>query len=183
MAGRRFGAGLLLLAAGAGCGDEAGATAPPAPAPVVATLPAASAGGVCGLLDYEAIEGALGTRFDVAAASTHKDTATCMVQANGAPRPDLMLSVTETAADAATFTSEVAPDGAKSVKGLGKAAYRTAKAASGKIGPTAEVGWLTGDKRLITLRYTCVSDEPKATAEELSVKLVELAKAVDKAGV
>ncbi|WP_281906289.1 hypothetical protein [Phytohabitans aurantiacus] len=181
MAARRFGAGLLLLAAGAGCGDEAGAKAPPAPAPVVATLPAASAGGVCGLLDYEAIEGALGTRFDVAAASTHKDTATCMVQANGAPRPDLMLSVTETAADAATFTSEVAPDGAKSVKGLGKAAYRTARAASGKAGPTAEVGWLTADKRLITLRYTCVSDEPKATAEELSVKLVELAKAVDKA--
>jgi hypothetical protein len=181
MAARRFGAVLLLLAAGAGCGDEAGAKAPPAPAPVVATLPAASAGGVCGLLDYEAIEGALGTRFDVAAASTHKDTATCMVQANGAPRPDLMLSVTETAADAATFTSEVAPDGAKSVKGLGKAAYRTARAASGKAGPTAEVGWLTADKRLITLRYTCVSDEPKATAEELSVKLVELAKAVDKA--
>jgi hypothetical protein len=180
MAARKFGAGLLLVVA-AGCGDDAKATTPPAPAPVVASFPAASAGGVCGLLDYAAIEEVLGTRFDVAAASTHKDTDTCMVQANGAPRPDLMLSVTETAADAATFTSEVAPDGAKAVKGLGKAAYRTSRAATGKAGPTAEVGWLTGDKRLITLRYTCVSDEPKATAEELSVKLIELAKAVDKA--
>lgn len=181
MAARKVGAGLLLMAAAAGCGDEAEAKAPPAPAPVLATFPAASAGGVCGLLDFDAIEEALGTRFDVAAASKHKDTDTCMVQANGAPRPDLMLSVTETAADTATFSSEVAPDGAKSVKGLGKAAYRTTRAASGKNGPGAEVGWLTGDKRLITLRYTCVADEPKATAEELSVKLVELAKVVDKA--
>ncbi|MEH1128818.1 hypothetical protein [Micromonospora sp. CPCC 206061] len=180
MAARRFGAGLLLVAA-AGCGDEAEVTTPPAPAPAVATFPAASAGGVCGLLDYGAIEEVLGTRFDVAAASAHKDTATCVVQANGAPHPDLMLSVTETAADAATFTSEIAPDGAKTVKGLGKAAYRTARTAAGKTGPTAEVGWLTGDKRLITLRYTCVRDEPKATAEELSVKLVELAKAVERA--
>lgn len=180
MAARGFGAGLLLVAC-AGCGDEASATAPPAPVPVVATLPAASAGGACELLDYGAIEEVLGTRFDVAAASAHKDTATCVVQANGAPRPDLMLSVTETAADAATFASEVTPDGAKSVKGLGKAAYRATRAAAGKSGPGAEVGWLTADKRLITLRYTCASGEPKATAEELSVKLVELAKAVDRA--
>lgn len=179
---RGLGAGMLALLAG--CGSEAVATIPPAPAPAVETFPAAAAGGACELLDYGVIEEVLGAGFDVAAASRHKETQTCVVQAEGAARPDLLLSVTPTTADAAIFADEVAPEGATTVKGLGKAAYRVTRAAVRGSGPGVEVGWLTGDKakRLITLRFTFAAGQAKSKADALAPKLVNLAKMVDTAG-
>jgi hypothetical protein len=175
--------GAVLLALVAGCGSEAVATIPPAPAPAVATFPAAAAGGACQLLDYGVIEEVLGVRFDVAAASRHKGTQTCVVQAEGAARPDLLASVTGTTADAAVFADEVAPEGATTVKGLGKAAYRVVRAAGRGSGPGVEVGWLTGDKekQLIMLRYTLAAGQPAAKAEALAPKLITLAKKLDTA--
>ncbi|MEJ3743515.1 hypothetical protein WEI85_09530 [Actinomycetes bacterium KLBMP 9797] len=167
-----LGAGLLLMA---GCSDKAGANTPP-PAPAIATFPAAAAGGACALLDYDAIAAALGVRFDVAAASRYDKTSACVVQAEGAARPDLMLSVVPSSADATMLAKDIAPDGATTVKGLGKAAYRATRSAAKGSGPVAEVAWLTADKKLLTLRYTLPAGEPKAAADALAGKLVTLAK-------
>jgi hypothetical protein len=163
---------LVLLAAG-GC-TRAAADPPTPPAPVATQWPASVAGGACQLLDYDAIADALGVRFDVAAASRQGQTYTCVVQNSKASRPDLMLAVTETPADPAIFRSTMVPKGAQAQTGLGKAAYRARVAGDG-----VEVGWLSGDKRLITLRYTAAPGG-KAVAIEA---LVALAKEVDKSSV
>jgi hypothetical protein len=159
---------LVLLAAG-GC-TRAAADPPRTVAPLATQWPAAVSGGACQLLDYDGIADALGVRFDVAAASRQGDTYTCVVQNSKASRPDLALAVTKTTADAAIFRDTMVPKGAQSVKGLGKAAYQARVA-----GPGVEVGWLSGDNRLITLRFT---------GQDLAAgKLLTLAKAVDKSSV
>jgi hypothetical protein len=161
--------GIGLLALTAGCGSEAVATAPPStPAPAAAVPAAAAAGGACALLDYAVIEKTLGIRFDVAAASQHKQTSTCVLQAQDATRPDLTLSTTKTSADSEIFNDEVKPDGAQTVKGLGTAAYQQTTKAH------IEFGWLTKDKRLITLRYTQAPGQPNPAA----TKLLALAKTI-----
>jgi len=179
---RRFGASLLLLLL-AGCGAEASADTPPAPPPVAPDIPAAAAGGVCQLLDYVLIERIVGVKFDIAAAQKVDKTYTCAVQSMGAARPDLVLSVTVTQADAEVFKEELIPEGGAAVKGLGKAAYRQIRGAGGSAGPGVEVGWLTADARLIVLRYTFAPGEPKSAAEALGPKLVDLAKEINQTSV
>ncbi|MFB6394638.1 hypothetical protein [Polymorphospora lycopeni] len=171
-----IGMGLFLLA---GCGSDAAAVPPPpAPPPVVTALPASVAGGACVLLDYAVIEETTGTRFTVAAAMEHQKTRTCVVQDEGASRPDLVLSLTATGADQGVFTSEMVPKGATTVKELGKGAYRSTTAPAGDDGAAAEVGWLTGEGRLVTLRYTFPVGPERSAADELAPKLVELARQV-----
>jgi hypothetical protein len=185
--GIRLGDRLLLLAAMA-CATTAGATGctkaaadPPLPAAPVATeWPASVAGGACQLLDYATIEAAIQVRFDVAAASQQGKTYTCVVQHSDASRPDLMLAVTATTADPAIFRSTMVPDKAHSVSGLGRAAYRVRVAGGKTQGPAAEVGWLSADKRLLTLRFTFPPGAASAEADALASKLVDLAKKVDK---
>ncbi|SDY48055.1 hypothetical protein SAMN05444365_102392 [Micromonospora pattaloongensis] len=172
-----IGAGLLLLTA---CEAQAGAI-PAGPAPVVADVPASAAGGACHLLDYDVIEQATGARFDVAVATRREQTYTCLVRARAASRPDLVLSATETSADVEIFTEDVVPRGAKPVKGLGKAGYRLAVPAASGQGPGVEVGWLSGNGRLLTLRYTLGTGQDAAA--ELSTRLVTLAQRVDAAAV
>lgn len=179
---RRFGASLLLLLL-AGCGTEASADTPPPPAPVVPDIPAAAAGGVCQLLDYVLIERIVGIKFDIAAARKVDKTYSCAVQAMGAPRPDLVLSVTVTQAEADVFREELIPEGGAAVKGLGKAAYRQIRGAGGSAGPGVEVGWLTADARLIILRYTFAPGEPKSAADALAPKLIALAKEINQTSV
>jgi hypothetical protein len=179
---RRLSASLLLLLL-AGCGTEASADTPPRQAPAAPEIPAAAAGGVCQLLDYVQIERIVGVRFDIAAAQKVDKTYSCAVQSMGAPRPDLVLSVTVTQADAEVFQEELIPEGGAAVKGLGKAAYRQIRGAGGSAGPGVEVGWLTADARLIILRYTFPSGEPKSAADALAPKLVELAKEINQTSV
>ncbi|MFC6017173.1 hypothetical protein ACFP2T_13275 [Plantactinospora solaniradicis] len=169
------GVGLLMLS---GCGEDP-APAPLGPAPKVVRLPASAAGGACQLLEYKVVEQAIGTQFEVSAASRHGKTDTCVLRAEADPRPELALSVTPTTADAAIFADEVVPSGGKSVKGLGKAAYQSAVAAAKGSGVGVEIGWLTGDKRLASLRYTFPTGEDRATADALAPKLVALAKKID----
>ncbi|MEE6263001.1 hypothetical protein [Plantactinospora sonchi] len=170
-----IGAGLLLLA---GCGDDPTPQSS-LPAPEVVRLPAASAGGACQLVDYPTIEEVIGTRFDVSAASRHGKTDTCVLRGEDADQPELALSVSPTTADAAIFADEVVPSGGKTVKGLGKAAYRAEVKAARNSGPSLEVGWLTGDKRLVNLRYTFPDGEAQAGGDDFADKLVALAKKID----
>ncbi|MFK3980399.1 hypothetical protein ACI2K4_08465 [Micromonospora sp. NPDC050397] len=173
-----IGAGLLALS---GCGEPTAETrSEPLPIPPVVKLPAAAAGGVCRLLDYPAIEKAVGTTFDVSAATTQGKTNTCVLQSEQASLPDLALAVTPTTADASVFGDE-APDGGQSVKGLGKAAYRVTLAPGKDHGAGVEVCWLSSDGQMISLRYTLPAGEGKPAADALAGKLVTLAKQVDAA--
>jgi hypothetical protein len=65
------------------------------------------------------------------------------------------------------------------VDGLGKIGYELKIAATTKVGPAIEVGWLSGNDRLIVLRYTCA---PGIAAEQVTAaatSMVTLAHAVD----
>ena len=68
------------------------------------------------------------------------------------------------------------------VTGLGKAGYSRSVSATGGAGTAAEVGWLSGNQRLMTLRYRTPPGTAPATATRIVPKLVVLAKRVDQAG-
>ncbi|MEH1164568.1 hypothetical protein V6V47_04180 [Micromonospora sp. CPCC 205539] len=178
MRGRIVVAGLAGLLV-SGCAAEAEPVAVPPPAPIAVDVPAASSGGACRLLDFTVIEQLVKVRFDVAAASERGDTHSCVVRAESATMPELALSVTETTIDKATFGTDVVPDKATKVTGLGQQAYRRTVAAAGGHGPVAEVGWLAADGRLATLSWTTARDVERSAAEKLTGDLVALAKKVD----
>jgi hypothetical protein len=170
------GAGLLALA---GC-DVNAATTGPEPTPFVLSVePAAEAGGVCRMLDFAVIKQTTGIQFTVAVASTHRSTQTCVLQVGADSRPDLILSVTPTTADPAVFADAMAPAGAKAHSGLGKAAYRITNQPRGDYGASVEVGWLSADRRLISLRFTFAAGHDRPAAEAFVPKLLALAKKVE----
>jgi len=142
--------------------------------------PAASAGGACILWDYGFIESTIGIKFQVAASDQVDDTSTCVVQTIAADYPDLALSVVEsTQADAKLFNSDLKPEKASALKGLGKAGYRLNTAASGAHGPVIEIGWLSEAKQLQTLRFTFAKTAKAADVTAMNAKLLNLAKAMD----
>ncbi|MGR6318016.1 hypothetical protein [Micromonospora soli] len=162
----------------AGCAAEAPVVVPAVDPPPV-EVAAASSGGACRLLDFAVIAKHTGGKFDVAAAVDKDDTHTCVVRAERALLPELVLTVTDTSIDTTTFTLDVLPRGAKKVTKLGKIAYRQTLPKTGKTGPAAEVGWLATEGRLVTLRWTCPKGADQAVAEQVAGRLVILAKAVD----
>ncbi|MDP9819544.1 hypothetical protein [Spirilliplanes yamanashiensis] len=157
----------------------AGAAAADQPLPEL-QVPASAAGGACILLDYPQIEEHIGVRFDVAASDQSGETATCVVQTEGSTRPDLTLVVVEsTTADARTYLAELKPKGAKSLSGLGAAAYRQVLPAEDGAGPAVELGWLTKDKQLLSLRFTFGDGAGEQEANDMAGRLVNLAQALD----
>ena len=173
-----LGAAAALLAL-AGCSDPQ-AKADALPPVRIVQLPAASAGGACILWDYAFIEQTIGVAFTIAASDQVDDTSTCVVQTDTADWPDLALSVVEsTKADAEMFADELVPKKASKLKGLGKAGYRLVGKASGGHGPTIEIGWLSEAEQLQTLRYTFPKGAEKDAVDEMSPRLLELAKAMD----
>lgn len=192
-AGRLIGglATALLIALAAGCGLPAGSvtssdggtpTPPRSSAPSKPTpQPASLAGGACLLLDYGTINKALGTDFDVAASAEKSDSFTCVVQSSTASLPDLTLSITATDLTVSDFKSDVVPDKSTKVSGIGKIGYEIEHPASGGNGATIEVGWLSGNGRLIVMTYGYPPDVKPDPA--LAPKMDDLARAVDGATV
>jgi hypothetical protein len=177
MAGvRRALVAVVLVATLAGCGS------PPRPAPVPTRepQPAGAAGGSCQLLDYEEITQDIGLSFDIAAASQVGQTYTCVVEREGAPLPDLTLSITLVQnLDIPTFKSKLVPSGATMLGDLGKVGYtRNIPAATG-AGPAVEISWLAGNQRLITLRCRLAGDAPAEVSGALPGKLLTLAHRID----
>jgi hypothetical protein len=172
----------LVVAVALTTGGCARAGADPAGAAVTTAsptrLPAATQGGACYLLDYGVIEQVLGVAFDVAAAGTADDTFTCVLQQLAGTYPDLTLAVTRTGADADVFASTVQPAGAASVAGLGRIGYSVSLPATADAGSAVEVGWLSGDDRLLILRYRVAGGPDESVA--LVPKLTALAKRIDR---
>jgi hypothetical protein len=174
--------GAAVLLGLAACDSHADATNDSDPLPPVqlAQQPAASAGGACILWDYAFIKSKIGVTFEVAASDQVDDTSTCVVQTIAGDWPDLALSVVEsTQADAKLFLSDLKPDKATTLKGLGKAAYRLNTAASGGHGPSVEIGWLSEAKQLQTLRFTFAKTAKAADVTAMNTRLLSLAKAMD----
>ena len=138
--------------------------------------PAAMAGGACLLLDFKVINSKLGTKFDVAGAADKSGTYTCVARGND-PYPDLTLSITATSLTTADFTSDVKPSGSTSVADLGQVGYVRQVKSSAKTGPGIEVGWLSGNDRLIVMRYTDASGG--TVAGSLTTGMESLARIVD----
>jgi hypothetical protein len=145
----------------AGCGSGGASDRPTAndhssPVPV-----AADAGGACLLLDFDQINKALSTGFDVAAAGQSGETYTCVLRAVKAEYPTLTVAVTATHADVGVFQSNaVWPKGATFVGDLGQVAYRVNLGATSDHGPGVEVGWLSGNQRLIIVRLQVPKGSP-----------------------
>jgi hypothetical protein len=174
-----LGAALLLTLTA--CNERATAQPEESLPPVqLVEQPAASAGGACILWDYAFIKANLGVTFTVAASDQVADTSTCVVQTVTGDWPDLALSVVEsTKADADLFNSDLKPDKAVKLKGLGKAAYRLSGKSGGGHGPSVEIGWLSEANQLQTLRFTFAAN-PKATdVPAMNGRLFKLAKAMD----
>jgi hypothetical protein len=141
--------------------------------------PAALAGGACLLLNFDEISKALGVTFNVAAAATSGDTYTCDIQSTTASYPDLSLAITATDLLPLDFTAQVAPSGSKPVTKLGKIGYVLQVKATTSVGPAVEVGWLSGNERLIVMRYTFPTNATASDATALASKMITLAHTVD----
>jgi len=135
------------------------------------------AGGACQLIEFETLEKLLGQRYTIAAAAKKDTTNTCVVRTEAAPVPEISVSVTPSKADAAIFNDIVKPKGSTAVAGIGKAAYQLVTPGKAADGPVLEVGWLTGDARLLFLSWTLPAGSDPAGA---GLKLIALAKELDK---
>ncbi|HEY0535364.1 MAG TPA: hypothetical protein VGD29_27570 [Actinoplanes sp.] len=174
--------GVVALLALTGCNNKRDASAEPEALPPVKLVeqPAASAGGACILWDYAFIQEKVGVTFNVAAADQVDDTSTCVVQTVEGGYPDLMLSVVEsTTADAKLFLSDLKPDKAATLKGLGKAGFRLNSAASGDHGPSVEISWLSEANQLQTLKFTFAKTARTTDVTAMNGRLLSLAKAMD----
>ena len=174
---------VLAVLAAAACTTSQPDTTEPAhrPLPTVSTSPAppaaaALAGGACLLLNYDIINKALGSDFDVAAAANKSGTYTCVVQGTQ-PYPDLTLSITATSLTPANFTADLKPAGATSVPDLGKVGYSAQITATSTAGPAIEIGWLSGNDRLIVMRYTAGAGA--TVADPVAAGMASLARTVD----
>ncbi|MGA8116090.1 MAG: hypothetical protein WCA46_20720 [Actinocatenispora sp.] len=153
-----------------------------APSPSPSPKPAKAAGGTCRMLDYDSAEKATGTRFEVAAASTSSGAQTCALQVLYSEHPDLVVSVVSTEADAKAF-AKAAPDEAKKVDGIGKAAYSRVvdPDPDAGTGPAVEVAWLSGKGDIVTVRYTNSADVDLDTARGSVDRIVSYAKGLEAA--
>ncbi|HKD99180.1 MAG TPA: hypothetical protein VKB69_16490 [Micromonosporaceae bacterium] len=175
---------VAVTLAGCRAANASGGTPQPAGSPSAAASPgpsgpAALAGGACLLMDYATIREDLGVQFSVAAAADTSGSYTCLLRTATTNLPDLVLSITATDLTSAEFLANVQPSGATKVTELGKVGYVQQVAGSSGTGPAVEVGWLSGNDRLITLRYTSGQGTAAADIAAMATNMVTLARHVD----
>ncbi|GIG68965.1 hypothetical protein [Phytomonospora endophytica] len=137
--------------------------------------------GACEYLDVAAVAEAVGVDFTVVEPAEAKNAQVCVLQTTKGSYPDLTLATAKTKADPASFKATMMPDSAEEVGKLGKSAYQVVLKAPKGGGPVAEIGWLSDDDRLFTLRYTSEAGTKKDTVAKTLKPLVALAKAIEKA--
>jgi hypothetical protein len=164
---RRVGrVGLVGAMLAAGCAAPADPRQVPVPPPGPAAVPVR---GACHLLDPALVEAHLGLVLEVAAARDRDGTHTCVRRPEVDRLPELVLTVTPTTMDLPAFVEVITPAGATAVSALGKAGYQ---------GPGLEVGWLSGDDRLLVLSLALPGD---ADLDRYAGGLLDLARTVDRA--
>jgi hypothetical protein len=187
MTRRLVAAGLLIAIFGlAGCKVTSAAASAPIVTPSISLAPsvgppppAAMAGGACLLLDFDTINKDLGSSFSTAGAADKNETYTCVVLAGPGARPNLTLSITATTLTTTDFTATVVPAGTKPVAQLGKIGYLEHIKPTASAGPAIEVGWLSGNERLIIMRYSMANGTSDADATSVEAGMTALAKTVD----
>ncbi len=166
--------------ANTGGGTGTPSAAPSVPSSAAPPSPAALAGGACLLMDFPTVRQDLGVAFTVAASADTSGSYTCLLRTATASLPDLVLAITSTDLSATEFVSDVQPKGATTVTKLGKVGYVEQLSATSGRGPAIEVGWLSGNDRLIMLRYTSPSGtDPGDLASSLTTPMITLARHVD----
>jgi hypothetical protein len=160
----------------AGC--QHGASAAPAPG---SKWGASAAGIACQLLEYDAVEAKLGTRFDNAGGGKQDNTLTCALTKKDQRFPYLTLALTPTTIDSVVFSNSVKPQGAYSMPDLGVIAYRLTIPAADGAGPVLDLVWLSESSRLMNLRYGFDGSAGPDAVDALTPKLLALAKDVEKA--
>ncbi len=141
--------------------------------------PPGAAGRACQFLSYDTVAATIGVRFDTAGGASKDDTYTCALTRADNEFPDLTLAVTETEADEVIFTATMIPSGATRIANLGRIAYRVGFPAARGGGPGIEVGWLSTYGRLMVIRYTFPTGATSAQINELTPKVVALAKRIE----
>lgn len=169
-------AGCQAANANTGSGTPTPSAAPSVPPSAAPPSPAALAGGACLLMDFPTVRQDLGVAFTVAASADTSGSYTCLLRTSTANLPDLVLAITATDLSPAEFVSDVQPKGATAVTKLGKVGYVEQLAAASGAGPAIEVGWLSGNDRLIMLRYTSPTGTDPAA---LTTPMITLARHVD----
>ncbi|HEY1177514.1 MAG TPA: hypothetical protein VGF17_15260, partial [Phytomonospora sp.] len=137
--------------------------------------------GACEYLDAAAVAEAVGVTFTVIEPAEAKNAQVCVMQTTKGSYPDLTLATAKTKADPESFKATMMPDAAEEVGKLGKSAYQVVLKAPKGGGPVAEIGWLSENDRLFTLRYTSEAGTKKDTVTKALKPLVTLAKAIEKA--
>ncbi|GAA3457300.1 hypothetical protein [Dactylosporangium matsuzakiense] len=155
--------------------DDAGAS----PSTPPSTAPAAAAGGACQLLDFATVNAKLGLQLAVAAGASMDNSFTCVLEPPSGGYPDLVLAITTTTIAADVFTTTIQPSGAQAVPGLGAVAYQLQTPPADKSGPGVQIGWLAGNKRIITLSLHLPAGTADDKAAASGPKMVELAKLID----
>jgi len=159
----------LLLGSVVGCGDDG-----PGRNPISLV-----AGRACQVVPFDAVDAALGVRFDVAGSSHLDQTDTCVLGQTGHSLPDLMLAASATEADDLIFRAVITPSDATDLPGLGRGAYQQLVAASPGTGPSVEIGWLSAAPKLLVLRFTFAAGAGDAEAQAMAAKLLTLAQSIE----
>lgn len=121
----------------------------------------------------------LGIGFDVAAGGRQDTTLSCALTRSASHLPYLTFAMTPTTIDSVVFSGAVKPAGAYVVPDIGVIAYRTTVAATEAAGPGIEVVWLSNAGRLVVLEYVCEVAATPEQVEELTGKLLDLARSVE----
>ncbi|HEY7222931.1 MAG TPA: hypothetical protein VH561_04845 [Micromonosporaceae bacterium] len=169
-------ASVVLAAMLGGCTDP-----PPQEDPF-----ASAEGRACQAVEYDAVANALGVRFDTAAAAKVDETYSCALGIDHQDFPDLVVTLSPTAADPVIYRATSIPSGFTALKQLGREAYRldlprgtySGRDAS-PSGPAVQLGWLSAAPQMMTLRYTFPADATDADVAALTPRLVAFAKAIE----
>jgi hypothetical protein len=167
--------GLALAVATATLGGCSGSHDPSRPAD----------GRACQAVPFDAVQKAIGVRFDTSSPAHVDQTWSCVLSVDHASFPDLTIVLSATTADELIFRASLWPSGAAAVDGLGRIAYQvTLPPATGQdgsqSGPGLRVGWLSAAPQSMTLRYTWPAGATDDEIAALTPKIIDFAKAIER---
>lgn len=175
MSGRWLLAGLLMaVALTAGC------------APPVSERGPLTEGRACQAVEFDAVEAALGVRFETATAARVQESSSCVLSVEGRSFPDLTVVISPSTADEVIFRASIWPAGATTLEGLGRTAYQlTLPPVAGQdgapSGPGLRIGWLSAAPQLMMLRYTWAAEATPDEIAALTPRIVALAMSIEQA--